>query len=71
MFYTIQHHNRSQITSVGHAHSAPTEMPVGVPQGSKSGPVLFLIYAADLADCLLASDLAKAGLSIKASKGAV
>lgn len=31
MFYTIQHHNRSQITSVGHAHSAPTEIPVGVP----------------------------------------
>ena len=40
--------NRSQITSVGDAHSAATEMPVGVPQGCILGPLLFLIYVNDL-----------------------
>ena len=49
--------NRSQITSIGDAQYAASNMPVGVPHGSILGRLLFFIYVNDLPDRHLSSDV--------------
>ena len=44
--------NRTQTICVNGKYSVPSDLSYGVPQGSVLGPILFVLYAAPVSDCI-------------------
>ena len=51
-WFTSYLSNRNQVCKVGRSVSKSERIATGVPQGSKLGPFLFLLYRNDLPNCL-------------------